>query len=205
MTSGFPQSAPALDDGVERLRAHTASDAELTRAVVAERADTRQDPPMLAGERESLESWLELYRESLLLKIAGLDARALCARSVPPSTLSLLGLVRHLTEVEAYWLQEVLHGQEVPDLYSTRENPDGDHLDVDPAHAERDVAAYEAQVATSRTAVAGWADLDTAVRGQRRGAQLNLRWILIHLIEEYARHLGHMDLLREAIDGRTGY
>lgn len=174
--------------------------------VVPEQDDTRSDGPVLGDERAVLEHWLDLYRDTLLLKIAGLGADQLSRRTLPPSSMSLLGLVRHLTEVEAYWLRVVLlDEQDVPDYYCTPTSPDGDFDDVDPATAAADVAAYAREVTLSRANTAAWTDLGTPVAGRRRGERVNLRWILVHLIEEYARHLGHADLLREAVDGRTGY
>ncbi len=175
------------------------------RVVVRDRPDTRSDGPMLGDEREVLEHWLDLYRETVFLKVAGLSGEQLARRAVPPSTLSLAGLVRHLTEVEAYWLRAVLHGEKVPQHWSTKGEPD---RDVDGATADNAAAAieaYERELVRARTALAGWADLDGPVVGLRHGKEVNLRWILTHLVEEYARHLGHMDLLREAVDGRTGY
>ena len=175
-------------------------------AVVAEHEDARTDGPMTGDERVVLDHWLELYRDTVLLKIAGLDAHQLAFRAVPPSSMSLIGVVRHLTEVEAYWLRVVLlDEQDVPDYYCTPASPDGDFDNIDPATAAADVAAYRAELAATRTNTAAWTDLDAPVRGLRKGNAVNLRWILTHLIEEYARHLGHMDLLREGIDGRTGY
>jgi hypothetical protein len=177
-----------------------------TTPVVAERGDTRTNGPMTGGERAVLDHWLDLYRSTVFLVIAGLDAEQLTRRAVPPSSLSLLGVVRHLTEVEAYWLCEVLLDEhDVPQHYCSPVSPDGDFDDIDPAKAADDVAAYEAQLVTTRGIAASWTDLSVPVRGLRNGEQVNLRWILTHLIEEYARHLGHMDLLREVIDGRTGY
>lgn len=167
--------------------------------------DTRCGGPFLGSEREVLDAWLEEYRLSALLKIQDLDAEQLALCSVPPSSLSLLGVIRHLTEVEAYWLREVLHGEDVPDIHSSREHPDADLEGGSAATAAADVAAYREQIARCAAAAATWEDLDGPVVGTRHGAPLNLRWILTHLVEEYARHLGHMDLLREAIDGRTGY
>lgn len=161
---------------------------------------------MTGGERAVLDHWLDLYRDTVLLKIAGLDGGRLASRSVPPSTMSLLGTVRHLTEVEAYWLRVVLlDEQDVPDYNCTPDSPDGDFDDAAAETATVDVAAYCAELAVTRANVAAWTDLDAPVRGLRKGKPVNLRWILVHLVEEYARHLGHMDLLREAIDGRTGY
>ena len=175
-------------------------------AVVAEQEDTRTDGPMTGDERAVLDHWLDLYRDTVLLKIAALDADQLACRAVPPSPMSLIGIVRHLTEVEAYWLRVVLlDEQEVPDYYCTPASPDGDFDDITPATAAADVAAYSAELTTTRSNTRGWSNLNSPVRGLRRGKPVNLRWILIHLVEEYARHLGHMDLLREAVDGRTGY
>jgi len=174
--------------------------------VVEDHEDTRSDGPTTGAERAVLDHWLDLYRDTLLLKVAGLDAEQLARRSVPPSPLSLLGVVRHLTEVEAYWLREVLLDErDVPDMYCTADSPDGDFEDAMAATAVADLAAYRAEVARTRAAATSWTDLDGPVAGLRRGRPVNLRWILVHLVEEYARHLGHVDLLREAVDGRTGY
>ncbi len=182
------------------------TDPSTTTPVVAERADTRTDGPMTGGERAVLDHWLDLYRDTVLLKLADLDAEQLSRRAVPPSSMSLMGMVRHLTEVEAYWLRVVLlDEQDVPDYYCTPVSQDGDFDDIDLATAARDVAAYQAEMVTTRANATAWTDLAVSVRGLRKGKQVNLRWILTHLVEEYARHLGHMDLLREAIDGRTGY
>ena len=174
--------------------------------VVAEHDDARTDGPMTGGERMVLDHWLDLYRDTVFLKIAGLDPDQLARRAVAPSSMSPIGIVRHLTEVEAYWLRVgLLDEQDVPDYYCTPASPDGDFDDVDPATAAADVAAYRDELAITRANAAAWTDLDSPVRGLRRGKPVNLRWILTHLIEEYARHLGHLDLLREAIDGPTGY
>lgn len=175
-------------------------------AVVAEHEDTRTDGPMTGDERAVLDHWLDLYRDTVLLKIAGLAADQLACSAVPPSSMSLIGIVRHLTEVEAYWLRVVLlDEEEVPDYYCSPASPDGDFDDIAAATAAVDVAAYSAELAITRGNTRAWSDLDSPVRGLRRGKPVNLRWIITHLIEEYARHLGHMDLLREAVDGRTGY
>ena len=180
--------------------------ASASSVVVPEHEDVRGDGPMTGGERAVLDHWLGLYRDTVLLKLAGLDAEQLTRRALPPSSLSLLGIVRHLTEVEAYWLRVVLLDEaDVPDYYCTPQSPDGDFDDVDPAAAAADIDAYRAELLVTRAAADGWSDLDGPVRGLRRGKPVNLRWILVHLVEEYARHLGHVDLLREAVDGRTGY
>ena len=175
-------------------------------AVVPDQEDRRSDGPMTGSERAVLDHWLDLYRDTVLLKIAGLEAEQLARRALPPSSLSLIGVVRHLTEVEAYWLRVVLHDeQDVPDYYCTPDNPDGDFDDVEPATAARDVATYRDEVQRTRARATAWTDLGIPVQGLRKGNPVNLRWVLVHLIEEYARHLGHMDLLRETLDGRTGF
>lgn len=167
--------------------------------------DTRPDQAFLAGDRENLEWWVELYRQTLPLKVGGLTGEQLAQRAVPPSTLSLAGIVRHLTEVELYWCGEVVAGAEVPDVYSTPASPEGDFLDAEAATAVQDVAAFSDAVERARAWCAGVTDLDAPVAGTRHGNPVNLRWVYAHLIEEYARHLGHADLLREVVDGRTGY
>jgi uncharacterized damage-inducible protein DinB len=148
-----------------------------------------------------LESFLEWHRETLSVKCSGLDSERLRERSVPPSALSLLGLVRHMADVERYWFRMVLDGQEAPAHFWTEKSPDGDFDEVDTADAEASVALWRQEVALARE-LAGARGLDDA--GVRRGQQVPLRWIYVHMIEEYARHNGHADLLRERIDGTTG-
>jgi hypothetical protein len=145
-----------------------------------------------------------MYRTTLPLKVGGLTPDQLCAASAPPSNLTLLGLVRHLTEVEQYWFGTVVSGQSLPAIYC-EDDGDGDFTLIDPAHALDDLARYGNELVASRARAARVADLDAALPGTRRGQQVNLRWVYVHMIEEYARHLGHADLLREAIDGATGY
>jgi hypothetical protein len=130
-----------------------------TTPIVAQREDTRTDGPMAGGERAVLDHWLDLYRDTALLKIAGLDAEQLTRRAVPPSSMSLIGVVRHLTEVEAYWLRVVLlDEQDVPGHYCTPARPDGDFDDVDPATAAADVEAYQAELATTSANAKAWTD-----------------------------------------------
>lgn len=169
------------------------------------RPDTRDDGPMTGSAHALLTHWLDLYRETLRIKIGGLDPEQMVRRSVPASGLSLAGLVRHLTEVEAFWFHEVLEGEDLPDIYSTRESPDGDFTDTDPSRVEAELDAWETQVRASREVQARWPDLESLAVGQRRGQAVNNGWILSHLVEEYARHLGHADLLRESIDEVSGY
>jgi hypothetical protein len=165
-------------------------------------APIRTDPPFRDPERPALEAWLEYHRATLLVKCAGVTAEQLATRSVPPSTLSLLGLVRHMTEVERSWFRRRLDLQDLPFLYCAEDNWDGDFDDVDPARADDDLAAFQAELDAVR-AVAARHGLDDVGRA-RDGAEVDLRWIYLHMIEEYARHNGHADLLRECIDGATG-
>ena len=161
----------------------------------------RTDPPQVAGERVSLDAWVEYHRSTLLMKCAGLEPDRLASRSCPPSTLSLLGLVRHLTEVEA-WFHD-FDREPAGEWYSTDEDPDACFNDADPSQAEQDLAAYRASVERARAAVRDL-DLEEISPEADDGRPVSLRWIYVHMIEEYARHNGHADLLRERIDGTTG-
>ncbi len=163
----------------------------------------RAHPPRTPGdERGSLESWLEFHRATLLMKCAGLEPEQLAIRSCPPSSLSLLGLVRHMTEVEP-WFHD-FDGEPVGEWYSTDDDPDGAFDSVDPSGADADLAAYHASVDRARRAVQGRSLDDISPEPGDDGEEVSLRWIYQHMIEEYARHNGHADLLRERIDGATG-
>ncbi len=153
-----------------------------------------------------LNGWLEHHRAILLWKCEGLTDDQLRQRSVPPSTMSLLGLIRHMTDVERGWFQEVFLGEDVAPLYETPDDRDGDFNGVDEADVAAAFSAFEAECEASRRAAAA-ADLDalSKYRTEQTGEQFSLRWILSHMIEEYARHNGHADLLRETVDGATGY
>lgn len=164
---------------------------------------TRTDPPPMGGERTMLDAWLDHHRQTLLMKCAGLTAGQLKRRSVEPSSMSLLGLIRHLAEVESSWFRRRFAGEDFPFLYSGEENPDGEFDDVDTADAEQDYATYLREVELARAAAAGHS-LDETFFHQRLQVEMDLRWVYVHLIEEYARHNGHADLLRERIDGATG-
>jgi uncharacterized damage-inducible protein DinB len=172
--------------------------------VTAESTGTgRAEPPFAAGELEMLSAWLDFHRATLLLKCEGLTDDQLRQRSVPPSDLSLLGLVRHMAEVERGWFRQCLAGEDVPELYSETE-----FSDVDTADTGEAFRIFEQECDLARQAVAAAPDLDAFSRGERRRDDVphrfTLRWILVHMIEEYARHNGHADLLRERIDGATG-
>jgi hypothetical protein len=165
---------------------------------------SRIEPHKIGGERAMLEQWLDYHRATLLNKCAGLDDEQLRRRSCPPSSLSLLGLVRHMTDVERGWfLRGVARrtGQVVPPLYYSDENPDGDFDDVDTGDPHAAFVAYEQACADIRAATAS-VDLDDTF--DNGGSPCSVRWVYLHMIEEYARHNGHADLLRERIDGKTG-
>jgi hypothetical protein len=159
----------------------------------------RTDPPYEGDERTLLIAWLEFHRATLAIKCAGLTDDQLRLRSVPPSALSLLGLVRHMAEVENNWFRFWLAG----DGPVTRWQGDEDFA-VDGADVNEAFDYWRAECENARQVVARFASLDDVGAGQTKGAGISLRWTLQHMIEEYARHNGHADLLREAIDGTTG-
>lgn len=166
--------------------------------------DPRADPPPCASERETLLAFLDYQRRTLELKCAGLTAAALGTRAVPPSGLSLLGLVRHLGDVERFWVRTCLAGDPAPPLYWRL---DGNDTDFDFPHpddrmVELSFAAWKAEAAFADAAL-GSEPLERAVGAGHHG-MVSVRWILVHLIEEYSRHNGHADLLRECLDGTVG-
>jgi uncharacterized damage-inducible protein DinB len=168
---------------------------------------TRVDPPLTGlNERDMLRSWLEYHRETLVMKCDGLSPQQLAERSVPPSSMSLLGLVRHMTEVERNWFLRVLAGETAPPLYYSDDDPDGDFDSIDPSKFDDEMAMFYETAERAREAEAGAGSLDEngAVEASHGRGPVSLRWIMIHMIEEYARHNGHADLLRERIDGATG-
>ena len=169
-----------------------------------ERPTTEQriDAPYQAGERATLDAWLDYHRATLAIKCEGLDDSQLRERSAPPSTLSLLGLVRHMAEVERGWFRRTLAGEQAPPLYYSDSDPDGEFDHVDTADVVEAFATWREECDHARSLVAAAESLE--VTGTRRGEAISLRWILTHMIEEYARHNGHADLLRQRIDGAVG-
>ena len=165
----------------------------------------RVDAPTVADERGMLDGWLEFHRATLLGKCTGLTSEQLKQRAVEPSSMSLLGLVRHMAEVEQSWFQRRIAGRELPFIYCDVEtNPDGDFDDVDDADPAADFARYQQEVEAARAVVQS-RSLDETFMHARMGVEMSVRWVYVHMIEEYARHNGHADLLRERIDGATGY
>jgi uncharacterized damage-inducible protein DinB len=162
----------------------------------------RKPEPKTGDERTMLEGWLDYHRDTLLMKCAGLTAEQLKQRSVEPSGLTLLGLVRHMALVERTWFRQRAAGQDVPWLFCTEDNLDGDFDDVADADAEADFATYRTELDAVRETATGLS-LDQEFSTSRAPA-ISVRWVYLHMIEEYARHNGHADLLRERIDGVTG-
>jgi uncharacterized damage-inducible protein DinB len=168
-------------------------------------APTRPALLYTGSENDQLAAWLDWYRATLLTKAADLSVEQLKALPVATSELTLLGLVRHMTGCEEWWFQEQLTGVAPNYTYDASEDPDVDFHDLD-SHSVVDVwAAFDAAVDVSRRALEA-ADLDAPAAGTRQdGSAISVRWIANHMIEEYARHVGHADILRELIDGATGY
>jgi uncharacterized damage-inducible protein DinB len=162
----------------------------------------RTDVPRAGGERETLRAYLDFHRETLALTCAGLSDDDLRRRTTA-STLSLLGLVRHMAEVERSWFRRVLDGQDVPLVWS----PEGDFqaaYDTAGASVPEAFRAWESEIACARRIEHAAASLDVTGVDRRSGDEYSLRRVLLHLIQEYARHNGHADLIREGIDGTVG-
>lgn len=177
-----------------------ASDQERTPPV----EDARKQLDFMAGDRVSLEAWLEFYRETIPLKVAGLSKEQLCRQAVPPSTLTLVGLIRHLADVERYWFSNVVGGTAEEAHYKSAD-PDADFNAYSEETALADVRHFSEELPRARAHAAKVKDLDAPLPGLRHGKEVNLRWVYTHMIEEYARHAGHLDLVRECVDGTTGY
>jgi uncharacterized damage-inducible protein DinB len=167
--------------------------------------DPREQKATPRGEREVVVGYLRFYRQTFELKLQGLDAEQLARRSVPPSSMSLLGLVRHLAGVENSWNKRVLQGHmELTRLY--RDHPEDRDWDFNGAVADDEVvdeawASWRREVADA----GAWLEQDDFGRlVPLDDEEIEVRDIVVHLVEEYARHCGHADLLRETIDGRTG-
>jgi hypothetical protein len=167
-------------------------------------APERTEPAMVLNEREMLDGWLDYHRATLLRKCADLTDDQLCEASCPPSNLTLLGLVRHLTDVERGWFLRGVAGRprdQVKPLYYSDADPEGDVESLGSAPVEDVFETYRATLSEIRAAVRD-VDLDhTFANGAQ---QCSTRWVYLHMIEEYARHNGHADLIRERVDGAVG-
>jgi uncharacterized damage-inducible protein DinB len=163
---------------------------------------TRPGGSFAAAEDEMLRGLLEWHRSTLLFKCAGLTAEQLAMRPLAQTNLSLQGLIRHLAKVERTWFRRRFAAQDIPALYSTAERPDADFEDLDPAHAEAEYQQLLDESQAAREIAAGVPMNTTYVDGN--GDEVSLRFLHIHMIGEYARHNGHADMLRQAIDGVSG-
>lgn len=165
-------------------------------------ASSRTEPPPVGDELATVVGFLEFHRETLEMKCSGLTDGQLRERSVPPSALSLLGLVMHLTEVERNWFRVCLAAEPTKPYYYSDDDPDGDFDNVDTMDVQEAFAAWRRECARSREVLGTFESLDELARSD--GDPVTLRWVLVHMVEEYSRHNGHADLLRERIDGATG-
>jgi len=164
----------------------------------------RPVPPLNAEERTTLESWLEFYRATLVGKCAGLSDEQLRSASVPPSELTLMGLLQHAAEVERNWFRRVLTGEDAPGIFGPTADPDGHDGGFELTEQSTYAAAaqiWENEVQQARANCAARALDETS---PFMGGEVSLRWIYTHMISEYARHCGHADLIRECIDGAVG-
>ena len=167
-------------------------------------APKRPHIPFNGPERVQLDAWLDFYRATLLEKCNGLNAGQLKQRPIASSSLSLLGIVRHMTFVEQVWFETTFAGTETVDYYKTDGDRDADFNDLDSDAAETVFDLFQEVISVSNGLASGH-PLDEHAKRSRRGREVDLRWIYLHILEEYARHCGHADLIREMIDGTTGY
>lgn len=159
--------------------------------------------PYVADERTRLDGWLDFQRATLLHKCAGLTAEQLAIRPIASSALSLLGLVRHMTANERIWFRIRLARAEIAELYVSPDFPEGTEFAfAGSATARADLSAYAEEVEAARLVVVG-RSLDERFGDESH--TVDLRWLYSHMIDEYGRHNGHADLLRELVDGAVGY
>ncbi|MFF9348769.1 DinB family protein [Streptomyces sp. NPDC014734] len=161
----------------------------------------RMSGSLVAGERDMITGYLAWYRDTLLHKCAGLTGEQLAERTVEPSALTLLGLIRHMAKVERVWFRRRFAGEDLDEMYDPAKGKDADFEDLDPARAEED---YGRLVEERRLADAIVADASLDDTFTHAGEEYSLRMVHLHMIGEYARHIGHADLLRERLDGVTG-
>jgi len=163
----------------------------------------RIDPPLVGNERIMLRTFLDYHRATLAMKCDGLTDEELRRQSMPPSALSLLGLVRHMAEVERNWFRRVINGEDIPLVWSEK----GDFqvaYDASTATRAEAFGAWQTEIEHSRRIEEAAESLDLVRHNERWDEDLSLRLVMLHLIHEYARHNGHADLLREGIDGTVG-
>lgn len=160
--------------------------------------DTRIEPPTTGDERTILTTMLDWHRATLYMKCSGLTDEQLREHTVPSSAVTLLGLLRHLAGVERWWFQVVIAGEDAPAPYDT----DG-FSKLEESTGDQARTVLDEHISRSRE-IAAARSLDNVGKHPRSGEQFTLRWVLVHMIEEYSRHNGHADLIREAIDGEAG-
>jgi uncharacterized damage-inducible protein DinB len=169
----------------------------------ASEAIPRPDPDMMGDEWDSLSQWLDFHRATFRLKCAGLTDEQLKQRPISTTNLSLLGLMRHLTEVERGWFAETLAGRSITGLYYSEDDPDGDFDQLDSRPVSEVQESYLTAIREAHDIVASFEDADD-LRRHPTERPVRVRWVMMHMLEEYARHNGHADLIREAIDGARG-
>ncbi|WP_327416584.1 DinB family protein [Streptomyces sp. NBC_01233] len=163
----------------------------------------RISPPLTGNERETLRAFLDYHRATLAWKCEGLTDEQLRRSSMPPSTLSLLGLVRHMAEVERHWFRRVLGGEDLPHLWSDTHDFQAAY-DASGSSRTEAFTAWQDEVAHARRIESAAESLDVKAYVPSWQEEASLRLVMLHLVHEYARHNGHADFLREAIDGATG-
>jgi hypothetical protein len=166
-------------------------------------AGERPKLPFVGAERALLIDYLEYYRKTVELKCSGVVKEKLSEPTMPPSTMTLHGLVRHLAGVERWWFHRQFAGEDVELLYYSDDDPDQDFGDLS-GDFDDALATWQAQCAHSREIVARTESLDATGIRERTGEPVSLRRVMLLMITEYARHCGHADLLREGVDGATG-
>jgi uncharacterized damage-inducible protein DinB len=185
------ESVAADDDQSERLEAGAASGLPL--------------PQANGSERQLLEEWLDFQRATLVAKCEGLTDEQLRNASAPPSGLTLLGLLRHMTDVERHWFRSVFGEKDSDPIYFTEQAPDDDFVVTESNTGSATLACWQLEVERARESAAGRSLDDRCYDDRRPDWRGSMRWIYLHMIGEYARHNGHADLLRERIDGATGF
>ena len=166
--------------------------------------DGRTAVPRTGSERDILTGYLDNHRKLFEQKCAGLSQKQLSTKAVPPSDMSLHGLLRHLSGVERWWFQIQFAGDDVPMLYYSDDDPDQDFESLD-GDIDEAFGVWRRECDRSREIVAAADSLDAVGRSKRDGSEFSLRWLLVQMLAEYAQHNGHTDLLRERLDGKTGY
>jgi len=174
----------------------------LMMAVIDEVDESRQ--LLIGSEADVLAAMIDFYRSTLLRKCQGLSAEQLTLASAPPSNLTLRGLLQHMTEVDRYWFEECIEGRDLPPIYSSDSHPDGDFEALDTCPVDAVVERFRTVCESSRR-IAASHSLEEVVHSSAYGRPMSIRFILVHMVDEYARHCGHADLIRQAIDGEVGY